>query len=127
MAENIFEIALRCKFRFPFRGIVSTEELYDLSKEQLDSIFKTLNSQVKTANEESLLDTRSMEDKKLSVQIEIVKHVFNVKLAEENARLQARERREKKQRLMEILASKQDETLHGKTEDELKKMIDELE
>jgi hypothetical protein len=28
---------------------------------------------------------------------------------------------------MEILASKQDETLHGKTEDELKKMIDELE
>ena len=108
MSENIFEIATRCKFRFPFRGMVSIEDLWDLSVENLDSIFKTLNAEVKQVNEESLLVTKSKEDEKLNTMIEIVKYIVSVKLAEEAVRFQERERREKKQKIMAIVASKQD-------------------
>jgi hypothetical protein len=127
MSENMFEVATRCKFRFPFRGQISVEDMWDLDLVHLDSIFKKLNSQVKQANEESLLVTKTKEDETLSTMIEIVKHIVSVKLVEENARLQAREKREKKQRIMEIIASKQDEALQGKSVDELQAMIDELE
>ena len=82
--ENMFEFAARNKLRFPFRGMVSTEDLFDLSVENLDSIFKTLNSQVKQANEESLLVTKTPEDETLTTMIEIVKYTVRVKLEEEN-------------------------------------------
>ena len=40
---NIFEYAVRNKIRFPFKGMISSEDLWDLTLENLDSIYKTLN------------------------------------------------------------------------------------
>lgn len=44
-ANKMFEVAVRNKFRFPFKGVISVEDLWDLSVQQLDGIFKTLKSQ----------------------------------------------------------------------------------
>jgi len=123
----MFEFATRMKLRFPFKGMVSVEDLWDLSVGSLDSVFKTLNSQVKQAKEESLLDKKTQEDKILDMQIEIVKHIVKVKLDEENARLQAKEQKEKKQKILSIMSAKQDQDLESKSFDELKAMLDELE
>lgn len=125
--NNMFELATRGKMRFPFKGNISVEDLWDLSVENLDSVFKTLNSQVKKAKEESLLNTRSEADKLLDVQIEIVKYIVNVKLEEDNKRKKAREQRELRQKLLEIKAQKQDASLKDKTEAELDAMLAELE
>ena len=124
---NIFEVANSKKFRFNFKGLISTEDLFDLSVKDLDSIFKTLNSQLKQTREESLLEVKSTEDQILDTKIEIVKYIFNVKQEEEQKRLKAKELKDKKQRLMEILASKEDQDLLGKSTEEIKKMINELE
>lgn len=124
---NIFEVATRKKFRFPFKGLVSVEDLWDLSVQNLDLVFKTLNSELKKTQEESLLNTKAKEDKELEQKVEIVKHIVNVKLEEENMRLKAKEQKEQKQKIMEILLAKQDETLHNKSVDELKAMLAELE
>ena len=45
---ELFEIATRNKYRFPFKGWISTEDLWDLSVQNLDGIFKTLNKEFKT-------------------------------------------------------------------------------
>lgn len=127
MSNNIFEVATREKFRFQFNGLVSVEDLWDLTVEKLDSVFKTLNSQVKKVNEESLLGKRTSEDDVLDTKIEIVKYIVQVKLAEENTRLKAKAKREQKQKIMGILSEKQDADLHNKSADELKAMLDELE
>lgn len=126
MSERMFEVAVRTKMRFPFKGLISVEDLWDLSVENLDSIFKALNSQVKKTKEESLLVTKTKEDETLSTMIEIVKHIVNVKLTEENARFQAKEQKEKKQKIMGILSVKQDADLQNKSVEELKAMLDEL-
>ena len=52
----MFEVAVRDKFRYPYKGVIATEDLWDLSVQQLDGIFKTLKSQEKKAQEESLLN-----------------------------------------------------------------------
>lgn len=123
---NMFEIATRTKMRFPFKGMISVEDLWDLSVRDLDNVFKTLNAQVKKSQEESLLATKSKEEEVLAMQIEIVKHIVEVKLAEAEAVQHSRELKEKKQKIMEVLSAKQDADLHNKSIDELKAMLDEL-
>lgn len=124
---NIFEYAVKNKLRFPFKGMITVEDLYDLSLENLDSIFKSLNSQLKKVKEESLLDTKTKEDKELDVKIEIIKYIVNVKLDEQVLKMKAKEQKERKQKILEILSSKQDEDLQNKSVEELKNMLRDLE
>lgn len=123
---NIFEVATRNKYRFPYKGQISVEDMWDLPVTELDKIFKILNKQVKTAQEESLLKTKSKEDEVLENQIKIVRHIVSVKQEEASNRLQEKERKAQKQRIMEIMADKQDEELKGKSMDELQQMLAEL-
>ena len=124
--EKMFEYAVRSKVRFPFKGLISVEDLWDLSLTNLDSIYKTLNKQVKQSEEESLLNTKTTVDKELDVQIAIVKHIVTVKLAEQEAREKASAKKAQKQKIMAIIASKQDEALQNSSVEELQKMLDEL-
>lgn len=124
--DNMFELASRNKVRFPYKGQISVEDLWDLSVEALDSIYKTLNVKVKQSNEESLLAKPTKQDAETTMQIEIVKRIVAVKQEETAARLKAKEQKEKKQKLMEILANKQDAELQNKTAAELQAMLDEL-
>ena len=124
--ENIFEYAVRNKVRFPFKGMISVEDLWDLSLTNLDSIYKTLNKQVKQSEEESLLSTKASVDTELEVQIAIVKHIVSVKLAEKEAAEKASAKKAQKQKIMSIIATKQDEALQNSSIDDLQKMLDEL-
>ena len=125
--EKVFEVATRSKMRFPFKGQISVEDLWDLRVEDLDSVFKTLNSKVKQAKEDSLLDTKTKADEILDIQIEIVKYIFTTKSDEAAARAKAKERKEQKQKIMSIMASKQEEALQSKSIEELEKMLNELD
>lgn len=124
--ENMFEYATRNKVRFPFKGQISVEDLWDLRADDLDTVFKTLNRQVKQSKEESLLTTKTAEDTALDVQIAIVKYIFDIKMQEANARLLDKERKAQKQKIMAILANKQEQELQNKSVDELQKMLEEI-
>lgn len=124
---NIFEMATRNKFRFPYKGLISVEDLWDLSHVQLDSIYKNLNKEIRQIQEESLLSAKNSEDAELQAKIDIVKYIFTVKQQEAIQRSIDAENAYKKRRIMEILAQKQDDSLMGKSEDELRKMLKELD
>lgn len=124
--EKIFEFATRNKVRFPFKGMISVEDLWDLSLTNLDSIYKTLNKQVKQSEEESLLNTKANVDTELEVQIAIVKHIVSVKLVEKEAAEKASAKKAQKQKIMSIIATKENEALQNSSIDDLKKMLDEL-
>ena len=124
---NIFEYAVRNKVRFPFRGLISVEDLWDLPLASLDSIYKTLNKQVKQAEEESLLATKTSVDTELEVQIAIVKYIVSVKLAEQEAREKAAAKKAQEQKIMSIIATKEDEALRNSSVGDLRKMLEELD
>lgn len=125
--ENIFEYATRNKLRFSFKGMISVEDLWDLSLENLDSIYKGLNKEVKQSEEESLLHKKAEVDVKLEVQIAVVKHIVSVKLEENEAAKKEFMKKVQKQKLMSALAAKENEALQNYSIEELKKMLDELE
>lgn len=126
---NIFEYAVRNKLRFPFKGEISVEDLYDLPMDDLDRVYKSLNSQVKQTKEESLITSKvkTKEEERLDIKIELVKYVFEQKEAEKKARLQAQARKAQRDKIASLIAEKEDEALKNSSKEELMKMLDELE
>ena len=123
---NIFGIATREKYRFPYNGQISVEDLWDLSREQLDKIFKALNAQKKSNEEESLCAQKSKDDETLLNKIELVKYIFEQKQAEAEAHLKEKARAEKRQQILGLIAKKQNEQLENLSKEELEKMLEEL-
>ena len=123
MTTDIFKNATKKKYRFNFKGICTIEDLWELSVENLDAIYKSLKKQQKESDGESLLSTVSKEDKILAEKIEIVKAIVTDKLAAaEKARNTAKKRAEN-QRILEIMADKKDAALRDKTLEELQAML----
>lgn len=113
MEKNLFEIATRNRYRFTYKGVMTVEDLWDLSVDALDATFKTLNRQKKTADEDSLLAVKSAEDTELANKIELVKYIVSIKLAEADERVNAAEKKAQRDKILAIMAKKQDAALEG--------------
>ena len=95
--SDLFKVASRKKYRFNYKGVISVEDLWDLSVEELDSIYKKLKAQQKNNNEESLLQSVTKEDKELANKIDIIKTIVVDKLAAKERALKAAEKKAQNQ------------------------------
>lgn len=130
--EKQFEKATRNKVRFETnRGNITVEDLWDLpltSKTgfSLDDIAKSFNRKLKESDEESFVTKSSSANELLKLKFELVKYVISVKL-EENATAKINlENKEKKNKILSIIAQKQDEKLMGSSLEELQAMVNSL-
>lgn len=130
---SLFEKASRQKFRFITpQGPLSTEDLWDLplssqkGRANLDDIARDLNKQLKSGDDVSFVNQAKKAEEVLQQKFDLVKHVIGVKLAENEAVAKARETAEKKQRILALLAEKQDQALAAKSEEELRKMVEAM-
>ena len=122
----MFDVATREKFRYPFKGQISTEDLWDLTPEQLNAVYMALNAEKKPASTATLIATRNREDETLETKIHIVRYIFETKQRETAERKEKAERAARKKHLTEILAHKEEAALANLSPEELRKMIDEL-
>lgn len=123
---NLFEVATKEQYRFQHKGSLNVEDLWMLPVQQLDEVFKGLNSQIKQVKEESLLDNKTKEDEVLNNKIEIVKYIVNEKLKKQAEKLHEKENKEQRQKIMQILSDKENEDLQNKSADELREMLKSL-
>lgn len=122
----MYEEALRKRYRFNYKGLLSVEDLWDLTVEELDGLYKGLHDELRSEQKDSLLNKKSHKADVLTKKIAIVKHIFEVKLNEALAREQAALRAEQKQKILSIIAQKQDAELSEKSIDELTAMVNGL-
>jgi len=128
MNINIFEAATRQRLRFPGpNGNLNTEDLWDLSLEQLDTIAIGLNKKVKESSEESFIKKQRKGDKKAELQLAVVVSIIETKVADAERAKTAAERKEKRQRLMELISKKQDDALSRKSIASLEAELDKLD
>lgn len=126
MEKNLFEIATRNRYRFNYKGVMTVEDLWSLRVDDLDAIFKMLNRQKKTADEDSLLATKSAEDQDLANKIDIVRYIVSVKMTEAAERVSAAEKKAQRDKIMEIVAKKKDKALEDMGIEDLMKKLEEL-
>ena len=74
---NIWVECLKNKFRFEFKGLISTEDLFDLTLADLDAIYKSLKKEESDLQGDSLLgNDENPKVREVEVKIEVVKAVF---------------------------------------------------
>lgn len=123
---SIYKQALRKNLRFDFKGLRSTEELWELTVEQLDSIFQVLNAQRKTKSEESLLSTQNTETAELDLKLEIIRDIVSTLLQEKAEREELANKAARKQRILETIARKKDDALGNLSVEELEELAKQL-
>lgn len=122
---NIFELATREKIRFRHsNGLISVEDLWDLTLPQLDVIAKALRKSLQDNGESFISEVKT--DKTTEIAFEVVKHVIGVRLAEKEAMKRRKEAAEKRAQILDIIADKQNEALKGKSVEELMKELEAL-
>ena len=126
MSNDVFAIATRCKYRYPYNGQISTEDLWDLSPAQLDKVYKTLGKTLTNTGELSLVKTTTPDDEITQAKLDIVKFVYETKIAEKQEAVRAAERRAYADKLQRILESKKDAALESLSVEELEKKLQKL-
>jgi len=117
-----------------FKKLLTVEDLWDLpllsrstSKPDLDSVAKALNKAIKEAEEESFVVKRSNVSKNLQIAFDIVKHIIEVKMAEAESREKAAANKAKREKILELMANKEEQEMSSLSREDLQKMLDDLE
>ncbi|MBR5503127.1 MAG: hypothetical protein IKV87_01575 [Methanobrevibacter sp.] len=124
---NIWIEGLKNKYRFEFRGLISIEDLFDLSLENLDIIYKNLKKEENDLQADSLLD--SVDNpliKENQIKIEIVKSIFNMKQIEIDNIEKAMVNKARKEKILAIIENKQDQELTEKSIEELREIYNSI-
>lgn len=124
---ELFIAASRKGYQFTTtKGVIDINDLWQLNLESLDRIAVGLDEAITKAGTKSFIAKRSTSNKELDDKLEIVKYIIQVKQEEADASRTRLEKAAKRARLEEILAQKEDESLKGKSVEEIKKLIEEV-
>lgn len=130
---SIFEQASRQKLRFPsLKGELTVEQLWDLPLQSksgfdLDTIAKSVSRDLKAVTEESFVIETSPANTTLVLKLDLMKHIIAVRLAENAAAVNRAARAAERQKLLGVLADKQDESLKALTPAEIQQRLAELD
>lgn len=106
------------------RGALSAEQLWDLSLEDLDALAVTLETDYKLASgKKSFIHKSTEKDKTAKLKFDIVLEILNTKMEDNEAARAVKENKEHNQKILSLIADKQDETLKGKSIKQLEAML----
>jgi hypothetical protein len=122
---NIFERAAKTKLRFPSQvGDLTVEQLWDLPltgrSANLNSIAVATSREIRELTEDSFV-TEAPNPRKaaLELRLEVLKHVIADKQAAAARATKRAENADRRRRILEAIAQKQDQALLSKSLDEL--------
>ena len=128
MTMNIFERAARAKLRFATtRGQLSTEQLFDLTLAELNSVAKEVNRQLKSEGEESFLEEDTNPNQVvLTLRLDILKHIIATKQIARKAAETRAVRMTRKRQLEDALEARKVKALDEMSEDDLLAALEDL-
>lgn len=132
MSTNLFEIATRNAYRFSsVKGLLSVEDLWTLplsgKSANLDDIAKELFKQLKVDNISFVapVEANAAQDE-LTNKFEIVKHIIAVKVSVRDAVVAETVKRQQRDKILQVITEKQDESLKNLSVEELTAMVNNL-
>ena len=129
-APTLFEMATRQKLRFASpKGLLTVEDLWDLpmtGNTSLDTVSKLANRDVKASAEESFVVEASAVNGEANLKLDILKYIISVRKAEIADRQAAKEKVERKRKLLDLLAEKDNEKDAAMSREEILKELESL-
>lgn len=132
----MFANATRKKFRYPYKGQINTEDLWDLTIEQLNQIYITLSKQLSEENTNLGLGfiipnpicapASVPECNEIQEKMDIVRRVAEQKAFELSELEREKERNSEKAHIRDILLAKREQELMNKSAEELEDMLKNL-
>lgn len=120
----MYKEALQKKLRFKTnKGMITTEDLFDLSLQNLNTLAIMLDKKVNEAPKKSFIEDLPTEENDDELRFTIVKDVINIKLKARKDNIDKAQKDAQKKRIAELIAKKQDEALEGKSIEELQAML----
>lgn len=111
---------IRRKARFATStGLLSAEQVWDLSKTQLDELAVKLEADFKSSGKKSFLVSKSKKDKLIKLKFDFVLDVLNTKLEEEEVALNAQSKKEKKEEILKALTDLDSQARKNMSREEL--------
>ena len=121
-----FKLATQQKLRVQTnKGLLSVEQLWDLKLEDLDSLAVSLEEDYNNSKGKSFLQKRTVKDKNLKLQFDIVLDILQTKSEEMSEAQEKAEKKKHNQKILQLIAEKQDEELKGKSLKQLEAMLKE--
>lgn len=124
---EVFKTASKEKLRFETsKGNLSVEQLWDLNLTTLANIVRNFKKQLKKDNDDELsfLDEKATPtDKTLELKFEVVKAIYIDKKEDRDAAQTEAAKKEHNQKIMALIAEKQEEGLKGKSIEDLTAML----
>jgi hypothetical protein len=120
----MYKEALQKKLRFKTnKGMITTEDLFDLSLQNLNTLAIMLDKKISEAPKKSFIEELPAEENDDELRFSIVKDVINVKLKARKDNIDKAQADAQKKRILEILAKRNDEELEKKSTEELRAML----
>lgn len=119
-----FKQASKEKLRFQTsKGQLSTEQLWDLSITDLDALAVSLEEEHQTSGKKSFVRKTSPKDKTAKLRFDVVLDVLTTKVDEQEAAKAKAEAKAHNNKILTLIAEKQDESLKGKSIKALEAML----
>lgn len=127
---NMFEAASRLKLRFATsKGLLTVEDLWDIPLKRgtvnLNQIAIDLHNTLKKESLSFVEESNSV-DIENQMKFDIVKHVIDVRIAETKEAHTVIKKKEERNKILRLIAEKEDNELSNKSVEELKKMLEEI-
>jgi len=104
-------------------GSLSVEQLWDVSVNDLDTLAVELEQEYKNSKGKSFIVKKTTKDKTIKLRFDIVLDVLTTKVEEADALRDAAGIKEHNQKILSLIASKQDESLSNLSIEELEKQL----
>lgn len=122
----MYKEASRLKLRFvTSRGVLSAEQLWDLSQTQLAASIKAVKKVLKKNDDDELsfLEDSKVVDTENQLRFDILKDVYLTKKKDMEDRRNEAEAKAHNQKIMSLIAEKKDESLKSMSVEELEKLL----
>jgi len=121
---DIFKKACQKKLRFATtRGSLTTEQLFDLTLNELDALAVSLDNSYEESKGKSFLKKRTTKDANIKLQFDVVIDVLQTRVDEAEAEQKARETKEHNNKILTLISEKKDDELKGKSLKQLEAML----
>lgn len=114
-----FDDILVNRIRFEYKGLISLEDLYGLSSEELNELYKKYNKEYAG---EGLIE-ESRENKILKMKMDAIKHVFDYKEKMKKEHQEEIKQKQRKDKLMKALEEKELQSLSKMSKEDLEDML----